>query len=1484
MRTTKWMVVLAVGVLAAGTGAGAPVGAEAARRAAQNWVKLSPRPLGENIGTVADSVASGTGTNGDVLFHVVRMQEGGFVVTSADDGVDPIVAFSESGDGSSATNPASPLYAWLHHDMETRSRLSRKTAYSAKGSASAAARTPQQRWSELLSAENTGSSGGTSDGKKFASRITSPATSEIRVGKLLSTSWGQGNVDGLWTTKCFNWYTPNNYPCGCGATALAQIFKYWKYPSSSPGYTRTCKVNGASKSLSMMGGSYSYSDMDSSPDIWTTQAKRKEIGKLTYDCAVACKTDFRSDGSATTFSDIQSALDTFSYSYKSKNYSSSAADNLYATLDAKCPALLLLDSSVDHAVVADGYAVSSGLIYTHLNMGWDGTDNCWYNLPTVNASSSGEYYSAYKMLYNIFKANASGVVISGRVIDSSGNPVSGVTVTATSTSGYPSYTTTSDEKGIYAFLVTQTGKFDISAESSTHKSTSTPTVQLKNMSDNKWGNNLGLQAKPTAPTGVTAQNGSPTTGIRISWTDNANATSYKIFRGTGSSVAYASVLASNVSSSSYTDTTAALGVQYYYWVKSVNSLGEGPASSSVTAYRTIGYPASLTAGNNSTSYVRISWGAVSGATSYEVYRGSSTASFSSASKLGSTTSLYYSDSSASAGVKYRYWVKAVASVTSSVNSENFVIGYLKLASPGGVTASQGAVQNDSPTPITVSWNAVTGASYYRVYRAASAAGTKTALSSWQTGRTYSDSTVYTPDAKYYYFVVAAMDAGATAQSGYSAYAIGWRGKTKAERQQDVASLFGLPSTTFSGKTDAITVVTNTVMFNGSVIGNSSKAELSFSSSGNVQVAFRWKVSSEAKYDFLRLYRDGVKLGEISGTGTDWQWVTNGVSDGETHSWKIAYEKDSATVAGEDKGWIADLSVKSAKVVTFLPGLHGVLLGDTIRFSVDGTVTQPSVTADAGYRFTGWNKSLSLITQDMTVTAQYVKTYNVRFDPGAHGRITSGSANQTVDEGTGATAPSIQAYANWRFIGWDRSFRYVNADTVVTALYRQTVTVRFDCGEKATYIPIPGLNGSAYIYDVGYTYGKLPTASKRRFDFAGWRTAAGVPVNEKTLASSAVTKLYAVWKEKEIPDPSEYLETDGSDDVSAFSGDTVTTYNGWLWGERTVNTRTVMTVLGTVQVKAGKMNKKGVVKLTAKVVAQGQKVSLRGTARPSGGTCSATLSGRGFSLQVNLRGNRMWGTSGNGLSLDGARDVFASGAALGSYGGTWTAATGNGEANGADASMMRGFSSFSFTVKAKGKVTVRGVLTDGTKVNATSQLVMIDGSNGYRASIPFFAQVFPGKKGCVGALLWLGDDRSMIVDEDFGWGVYCDGRKSKKPFQSVPDFAGAKLVMPGGTHIIHLSASDFPAHSGGTVIDASLPDGLAVSFGKTWVVLNKYHPSGMKLTYKPATGFFKGTFRAEYEVGEKVLRVGVPVNGVLVGNIGYGTALFKKTSSIPLTIE
>ena len=92
-----------------------------------------------------------------------------------------------------------------------------------------------------------------------------------------------------------------------------------------------------------------------------------------------------------------------------------------------------------------------------------------------------------------------------------------------------------------------------------------------------------------------------------------------------------------------------------------------------------------------------------------------------------------------------------------------------LAAPAGVSASGGTYSDK----VRVTWNAVSGATHYRVYYSTSTAGAKTALGSWQTATTYDDASV-AAEVTRYYWVQAAKDSSGTGATGYSAYDAGWR--------------------------------------------------------------------------------------------------------------------------------------------------------------------------------------------------------------------------------------------------------------------------------------------------------------------------------------------------------------------------------------------------------------------------------------------------------------------------------------------------------------------------------------------------------------------------------------------------------------------------------------------------------------------------------------------------------------------------------------
>src|SRR5436305_715179 len=102
-----------------------------------------------------------------------------------------------------------------------------------------------------------------------------------------------------------------------------------------------------------------------------------------------------------------------------------------------------------------------------------------------------------------------------------------------------------------------------------------------------WPTNITATNLPAAPAGLTATVGNAT--VTLNWNPSAFALRYNVKRSLINGGPY-SVIASNITATSYINTFFTPGTTYYYRVSAVNSFGESTNSAQVSATPTNGLP------------------------------------------------------------------------------------------------------------------------------------------------------------------------------------------------------------------------------------------------------------------------------------------------------------------------------------------------------------------------------------------------------------------------------------------------------------------------------------------------------------------------------------------------------------------------------------------------------------------------------------------------------------------------------------------------------------------------------------------------------------------------------------------------------------------------------------------------------------------------------------------------------------------------------
>ena len=493
----------------------ATVSIDTAKFAAGSWA-LSDASLGVPHGRTV-SGATAYDVDGATGFYAVALEGGGTLFLAADDEIGPILAFTaESNPDLSAE---SPLLNLLSRDVKARRgvvaegseqiNLSSRGSFKATGSSTAAgaasqrgdaAQTAKKLWALFTATEEQSS--GQSGPVKFGATAEAREVivySDMRVAPILTTQWSQTTDKA--GKNCYNYYTPQNYPCGCVATAAGQILNRWQYPTGdlTSFSTSECTVDDVPTDLNSTNPRHYYWDlMVDKPGAETNDDSRRAIGALLYDLGLSFRASYSSGFTGAYEFDVPGPLHTLfnyasAYTYSSRRDTDDPALHtapmrqriILANLDAKRPVELYIMSSVagGHAVVADGYGyVTIGdeeVEFTHINMGWAGTDDLWYNLPIVQtkeagstAGQSGGYTFELLMgaTFNIHPTET-GDLLTGRIVED-GEPVEGAIVTVRNAgSSTDIATTTSDAKGIYSFCLQGGNEYDVFAVSADGKKT-----------------------------------------------------------------------------------------------------------------------------------------------------------------------------------------------------------------------------------------------------------------------------------------------------------------------------------------------------------------------------------------------------------------------------------------------------------------------------------------------------------------------------------------------------------------------------------------------------------------------------------------------------------------------------------------------------------------------------------------------------------------------------------------------------------------------------------------------------------------------------------------------------------------------------------------------------------------------------------------------------------------------------------------------------
>lgn len=191
---------------------------------------------------------------------------------------------------------------------------------------------------------------------------------------------------------------------------------------------------------------------------------------------------------------------------------------------------------------------------------------------------------------------------------------------------------------------------------------------------------------PPAPGGLSASPGNQQ--VSLTWSASSGATSYNVYRSTTSNGQGATAHATS-GTTSFVDSNLTNGATYYYRVTALNAAGESARSGEASATPSAGSLPAAPTGVSATpgdKQATIRWNAVSGASSYNLYRAPGTAAY----RTG-LTGTAFTDTGLTNGTLYAYRLTAVNAAGEGPKSTEASVRPAGAPSGGGNWTATGGV-------------------------------------------------------------------------------------------------------------------------------------------------------------------------------------------------------------------------------------------------------------------------------------------------------------------------------------------------------------------------------------------------------------------------------------------------------------------------------------------------------------------------------------------------------------------------------------------------------------------------------------------------------------------------------------------------------------------------------------------------------------------------------------------------------------------------